>query len=197
MEFTQFEASEENQQENQSLNFSDEYGDDQVIDEVDFIDEKEYEEHVSFCRNVYNIDEYNKFPNQTIDPRSAVYEDDKMFFRKDDTQSELYAPENREMVDFDFFRGRKNLPVILKTFQNFDGEGGNSFFDSVIYGLMSRKIEGKEKPRRERAKEVPGEKIYEELVEIKEEIKLDRRAFGFFNKCFLVNQLIWLFFKIF
>ena len=180
MEFIQFEASEEKQQENQSLNFSDEYGDDQVIDEVDFIDEKEYEERVSFCRNVYNIDEYNKFPNQTIDPRSAVYEDDKMFFRKDDTQSKLYAPENREMVE---------------TFQNFDGEGGNSFFDSVIYGLMSRKIEGKEKPGR--AKEVPGEKNYEELVEIKEEIKLDRRAFGFFNKCFLVNQLIWLFFKIF
>ena len=105
-----------------------------------------------------------------------------MFFRKDDIQSKLYAPENREMVDFDFFSGRKNLPVILKTFQNFDGEGGNSFFDSVIYGLMSRKIEGKEKPRR--AKEVPREKIYEELVEIKEEIKLDKEHLDFLINVF-------------
>ena len=40
MEFIQFEALEENEQENQYLNFSDENGDDQVIDEVDFIDEK-------------------------------------------------------------------------------------------------------------------------------------------------------------
>ena len=38
-----------------------------------------------------------------------------------------------------------------------------------------------EKPKRERANEVLGEKIYEELVEIKEEIKLDWRAFGFFH----------------
>ena len=40
MEFIQFEALEENEQENQYLNFSDENGDDQVIDEVDFIDDK-------------------------------------------------------------------------------------------------------------------------------------------------------------
>ena len=40
MEFIQFEALEENEQENQYLNFSDENGDDQVIHEVDFIDEK-------------------------------------------------------------------------------------------------------------------------------------------------------------
>ena len=55
---------------------------------------------------------------------------------------------------------------------------------------MIKKTQGKGKPKRERAKEVLGEKFYEELFEIKEEIKLDRTAFGFFNKCFLVNQLI-------
>ena len=40
LEFIQSEALEENEQENQYLNFSDENGDDQVIDEVDFIDDK-------------------------------------------------------------------------------------------------------------------------------------------------------------
>ena len=39
-------------------------------------------------------------------------------------------------------------------------------------------------------KEVLGEKSFEELLEIKEEIKTDRTEFGFSNKCFLVNQLI-------
>ena len=56
--------------------------------------------------------------------------------------------------------------------------------------MTQKKEGGKEKPRRERAKEVVGEKFYEELLEIKEKIKLDRSAFRFFNKCFLVNQLI-------
>ena len=62
----------------------------------------------------------------------------------------------------------------------------DSFFDSIVYGFMCIKIERKEKPKRERAKEVLGENFYEELFEIKEEIKLERPAFG----CFLVNQLI-------
>ena len=56
--------------------------------------------------------------------------------------------------------------------------------------MTQKKEGGKEKPRRERAKEVVREKFYEELLEIKEKIKLDRSAFRFFNKSFLVNQLI-------
>ena len=56
--------------------------------------------------------------------------------------------------------------------------------------MTQKKEGGNEKLRRERAKEVPREKLYEELLEIKEKIKLDRSAFRFFNKCFLVNQLI-------
>ena len=40
MEIIQSEALDEIQQENQYLNFSDENGDDQVTDEVDFIDDK-------------------------------------------------------------------------------------------------------------------------------------------------------------
>ena len=36
-----------------------------------------------------------------------------------------------------------------------------------IIFLTQKKEGGNEKPRRERAKEVPGEKLYEELLEIK------------------------------
>ena len=55
---------------------------------MDFIDDSvQMREGVSFYRNVdlSNIDNYNKFPNQTRDPRSAVYEDNEMFFDVEDT----------------------------------------------------------------------------------------------------------------
>ena len=118
MEFIQFEATEETQQENQPLNFSDENEDDQVIDEIDFIDDNEHEENVSFDRSVdiNDTNKYNKFPNQTRDPTLAAYEDSKMFFGIDDTQPELYAPENREKVAFDFFKGSELSTFLLVIF---------------------------------------------------------------------------------
>lgn len=105
-----------------------------------------------------------------------------MFFGVDETQTELYAPENRESVEFNFFKESK------MTLQNLEGK--YFFQHSIIYDLMYKTLDGKEKPRPKIAKEIFGEKIYEELPEIKEEIKLDRSVFGFFNKCFLVNQLL-------
>ena len=68
MDFIYFEAAEENL----DLNFSDEG---QTNDEMDFIDDSlQTREGVSFYRNVNlsSIGNYNKFPNQTRDPRSAV-----------------------------------------------------------------------------------------------------------------------------
>ena len=104
-----------------------------------------------------------------------------MFFGVNDTQPGLYAPENREILDSDLFKGsEKSVSDSKKTLQNFDVEGGGG----IIF-LTQKKEGGNEKLRRERVKEVNGEKLYEELLEIK-----DRSAFRFFNKCFLVNQLI-------
>ena len=83
-----------------------------------------------------------------------------MFFRVDDTQLDLYAPENRGIIDFDFFkRSEKSVSDFKKTLQNVDGEGENSFFDSVIYGLMSRKIEGKKNKKR-KSERGPRRKIF-------------------------------------
>ena len=55
-----------------------------------------------------------KFPNQARDPRSAVSEDHKMFFGVEDTQTELYQPENRGTVKLDFLMALKNLLSPLK-----------------------------------------------------------------------------------
>ena len=56
--------------------------------------------------------------------------------------------------------------------------------------LMHKKAEGKEKLLLEKVKDILGRKLYNELSEIKEEKKLDRTVFGFFNKCFLMNQFL-------
>ena len=105
MDFIQFEAIDESQQ-NETLNFLDD--NEKTEQDESFINDGEQPmEDVSFYRKLdpENIDHYNKFPNQTRDPRVAVSEDDEMFFGTEDTQPELYAPENRECVEFDKFEG--------------------------------------------------------------------------------------------
>ena len=49
---------------------------------------------------------------------------------------------------------------------------------------MHKKPEGKEKPLLEKAKDIVREELYDELSEIKEEIKLDWSILKFFDKCF-------------
>ena len=51
------------------------------------------------------MDNNNKFPNQTRDPITAVYEDKEMYFGENDTQPEPYFAEDRENFDFDNFTG--------------------------------------------------------------------------------------------
>ena len=64
-----------------------------------------------------------------------------MFFGVDDTQPDMYVPEKR-LLNLIFLMALKNLGLPLKkTHQNFDGE--NSFFNSIIYGLMHKKLREK------------------------------------------------------
>ena len=41
-----------------------------------------------------------------------------------------------------------------------------------------------------KAKEVIGNEFYLELFEIKDDIKLDKTLFGYFNKCFIVDEVL-------
>ena len=59
----------------------------------DFIDDSEQSsEGVSLYRKLdpENINDYYKFPNQTRDPRVAVYEDDEMLFGTEDTRGDKF-----------------------------------------------------------------------------------------------------------
>ena len=92
----------------------------------DFIDDNDQQrEGVSFyrqlespnrARDLQNLNDYPKFPNQTRDPRVAIYEDDEPFYGTCDTQSELYAPENRGSIEFDnFIVYEKNVKIFKET----------------------------------------------------------------------------------
>ena len=159
---------------------------------INFIDHSEQPmEDVSFYRKLdpENFDHYNKFLNQTRDPRVALYEDYEMLFGTEDTQPELYAPENRECVEFDKFEGfEKSAEKFKDTLQNFENTD-DPFFDSITYGVMFRISEGKVLDKN-KAKDVLGKDFYENLLEIKDDIELDKTLFGFFNRSFLANKVL-------
>ena len=106
MDFIQFEAIDESQQ-NEPLSFSNDE-DDETEQDDNFIDDGEQRmEDISFYRQLdtENIEHYNKFPNLTRNPIDAVYEDSEMYFGDDDIQPELFALKNRESVEFGKFVG--------------------------------------------------------------------------------------------
>ena len=172
MDFIQFEAIDESQQ-NEIIDFSD---DEKTDQDENFINDSEQPmEDVSFYRKLdpENIDHYNKFPNQTRGPRAAVYEDDEIFFRTEDTQPELFSAENRECVEFDKFEGfEKYVKKFKDTLQNFENTD-NPFFDSIVYGAMFRISEGKVLEKN-KANDVLGKDFYEDLLKIKHDIQLNK-----------------------
>ena len=188
MDLIQFEDIDESRQ-NETIDFSD---DEKTDQDENFIDDSEQAmEDVSFYRKLdsENIDHYNKFPNQTRDPRTAVYEDDEIFYWTEDTQHELLVPENRECVEFDKFEGfEKSVKKSKDTLQNFEN-ANNPFFDSIVYGVMFRISKGKALEKNKES-DVLGKGFYEELLEIKDDIQPDEILSGFFNRCFLANKIL-------
>ena len=190
MDFTELESVEESQK-NQPLNFL--VDEEMTNDEMEnFIDDSEQpRQDVSFYRKLDpdNLDDYYKFPNQTRDPGVAIYEDNEMYFGEEDKQLELYDPENRESVEFDKFSGfEKSVKKFLETLKNFDNSD-NLFFDSIIYGVMHHKSDGKILDK-SKARYVLGNDFYVSLSKIKNHIQLDRTLFGYFNRCFLADQVL-------
>ena len=57
------------------------------------------------------------------------------------------------------------------------------FFYFVIFGAMFYKSEGKTIVK-DKVKDVLGNDFYNDLLEIKDEIKLDKTIFGYFDRCF-------------
>ena len=64
-----------------------------------------------------------------------------------------------------------------------------SFFDAIICGIMFYKSEGKLIDK-DKIKDAHGSNFYNDLLEIKHNIKLHRKIFGYFDRYFQVNEVL-------
>ena len=69
------------------------------------------------------------------------------------------------------------------------GDHENQLFDSVIYGFMFHKSNG-EMLDQDRIIEVLGEDFYNDLLEVKVKVKLDKKIFGFFDRHMILNEIL-------
>ena len=89
-----------------------------------------------------------------------------------------------EMLSSINFQNLKDLSKTLK-------EGtDNPFFDATIFGLVTYLTEGEKENDWGKIQETIGNDFYNDLLEIKDDIKLDRSIFGFFDRCFRANQVL-------
>ena len=94
------------------------------------------------------------------------------YYGKENIQPQLYAPEYRDLVSCDKFTGfEKSVEKFKKTSKIFE-ESENQFFDAIIYGIMFSKSNS-ETINKNKITEVIAEDFYHDLLEIKDEIKLD------------------------
>ena len=122
MEFIETKAVESN---NKQPLFVSNGEEEKITDELDdFIDNSEQPgDDVSFYRLLYplNIDHYPKLPDQTRNLLHAIFEDDTLYYGKEDIQPELYAPEDRDFVSFIKFASFENyVEKFKKTLKNFE-----------------------------------------------------------------------------
>lgn len=172
-----------------TLQFSDDKREEDK-DTSSFIDDSQMEEEsISFYKDLTNLNCYPKFKGQTRNLIDATYSDVESYFGEDE-QSELYAPENRDTIEFDKFdKFEKSAENFKKTLLRFDGVEKHLFFP-VIYRIMYHKNTDTENIKREDAQKIFGESFYFDLLEIEPKTMLDKSLFGFFQRCFSINKVI-------
>ena len=159
--------------------------DSSTIEDEMFIDDsdQEEEEDRSFYRDLNNTDNYPRFVNQTRNPVKVKNEPEEDYYGEDD-MPELYGPENREEVNFDLKATRfKNSSVYFPNVEN-------HFFKAVIYDIIHDKLNG-ENVELENAKETLGDKVFLKLNQIEGSVILDSSIFGFFERCCLINEILY------
>ena len=118
------------------LVFSDDSEGELFIDHV--VEEEPQDE--SFYRKVDN--QPLKFLNQTRNFNEVIQDSHQEYFGEGDLP-ELFNPENREEVEFDFSEKNQSRSSKFKNsllqFENVD----NPFFYLIIYGLLYNKLNGK------------------------------------------------------
>ena len=100
-------------------------------------------------------------------------------------------PENRGDVEFNKFSGfEKSVKKFNDTLKIFKEGSDNPFFDAISFGVMTYMTEGKKAIDWGKIQETTGNDFYNDFLEIKDDIKLDRSIFGYFDRCFLANEVL-------
>ena len=148
MDFILNEAQEEDQF---VLQFSDGATDEMTNEDPAFVDDAPIEqESISFYRDPSVLENYPRFRNQTRNPIDVINEETEDYFGNDN-QPELYEPEVRDNVEFDFFNDyKKAAEKFKKTLVRFS-DVENHLFYAVIYELIFKKTENGQIIRKENA----------------------------------------------
>ena len=154
-----------------------------------FIDDSSRsEEDLSFYRDINNREHYPRFINQTHNPVEVVNETKEEFYGEDD-MPEMYAPENKEDVDFDLFDTDQDIAMHFKNsllcFPNVE----NHFFYAVIYGIMHDKLKG-QNVCLENAKGTIGNDFFLKLKQVENSVMLDHSLFEFFECYQEINGIL-------
>ena len=187
MDFILNEAQEEDQF---VLQFSDGATDEMTNEDAAFVDDAPIEqESISFYRDPSVLENYPRFRNQTRNPIDVINEEIEDYFGNDN-QPELYEPEVRDNVEFDFSNDYKKAAEKFKKTLVCFSDVENHLFYAVIYELMFKKTENGQIIRKENAREVLGGGLFFDLKETEAESMLDHSLFGYFNRCFAINTVL-------
>ena len=157
-------------------------------EELNFIDDtaEEEQQDQSFYREVDN--QPLKFVNQTRNFNEVIQESHQEYFGEDDLP-ELFDPENREEVEFDYSERNQSESSTFKNsllhFENVD----NPFFYLVIYGLLYNKLNG-ENIKLEDTEKFLGTNLFTDLNEIEKKTMLNHSIFVYHDQCQLINQIL-------
>ena len=158
---------------------------DEELNSIDDTAEEEQQDQ-SFYREVDN--QPLKFLNQAKNFNEVIQESHQEYFGENDL-TELFDPENREEVEFDYSERNQSRSSKFKNsllhFENVD----NPFFYLVIYGFLYNKLNG-ENIKLEDTEKFLGTNLFTDLDEIEKKMMLNHSIFGYHDQCQLINQIL-------
>ena len=118
--------------------------------------------------------------------------DDNCKLDTQDLQPEMCWEIDRDCVQFDEFQGyEKATEKFTKSPCSFERDSEDSFFDEILYGLVYKLLQNKEKKvNKNIIWQILGEEFFDNLEEKKEILQLDESFCNFEKKCYIANEIL-------
>ena len=85
---------------------------------------------------------------------------------------------------------KRSIKKFKDTVKNLKEGHDNTFFEVISFGLTTYMAVGGKAIDQGKIRETKGNGVYNNLLEIKDDIKLDKSIFGYVEICFLANQVL-------